>query len=269
MTIHKDKRIQELEKIIVKAGKEIMNIYALEDRGVSYKQDESPLTIADKKAHEIIFQGLQNLQEAHGFIGEENKNQPYEKRRKTPTHWMVDPLDGTKEFVSRNGEFTVNIALIKEGTPYLGMVFIPVTEELFYAELGSGSWYKKNTRAAPEPIQVNSFLWKDEGLRVLCSRSHLNTATQTMLEQLNKPKKIAAGSALKFLRIAQGKAEVYPRIAPTMEWDTAAAEIILTEAGGQVIQWPSKAKMKYNKEDLTNPHFIAFGAAIDELPFEK
>lgn len=268
MKFHKDKRIRQLEKIIVEAGQAIMNIYELEERGVSYKEDKSPLTIADKKAHDIIFQGLQNLSEDHGFIGEENKNQPYDIRRKIHTHWIVDPLDGTKEFVSRNGEFTVNIALIEEDTPVLGMVYIPVTDELFYAELGSGSWYKKNTHATPEPIQVNTFLWKDEGLRVLCSRSHLNEPTQSLLEQLNSPKRIAAGSALKFLRIAQGKAEFYPRIAPTMEWDTAAAELVLTEAGGNVIQWPSKEKMKYNKENLTNPHFIAFGAAIDELPFE-
>ncbi len=240
-----------------------MEIYTLEDRGVEKKSDESPLTMADKAAHKVIFEGIRNLAPDYGFIGEENKNADYAVRKNVEFNWMVDPLDGTKEFISRNGEFTVNIALIQNQSPILGYVYIPATDDLYWARAGQGAWRLKKNSEKPEKLQASKFSWDSEGLRVLCSRSHLNEKTERFMSHLNQPQPIAAGSALKFLRIANGEAEIYPRLAPTMEWDTAAAEIILLESGGQVVKWPELNEMTYNKEHLTNPSFVAYGNCKD------
>jgi len=260
MNLNKDNRIPELEALIKKAGAAIMEIYNQDDRGVSYKDDESPLTQADQAAHEIILNGISEMDPRFGFIGEENKNASFDERTQKEYNWMVDPLDGTKEFISKNGEFTVNIALLHHQRPVLGFVYIPATQELYWAAHEQGAWCMGPTDEKPTRLQAPSFSWGNEGLRVLCSRSHLNEKTELFLTHLQQPQKIAAGSALKFLRIAEGKAEIYPRLAPTMEWDTAAAEIVLIESGGQMLQWPGLKPMKYNKEDLLNPSFIAFGA---------
>jgi len=263
MRLNKDNRIPELEALIKKAGATIMDIYNMEDRGISYKEDESPLTKADQAAHKIIYEGIRDLAPDYGFIGEENKNAPYSLRSRRDYNWMVDPLDGTKEFISRNGEFTVNIALIHQGRPVLGYVYIPAKDELFWASKNQGAWYLEPNSNQPQRLNASSFSWMEREIRVLCSRSHLNEETAAFLNHLEQPQQIAAGSALKFLRIAKGEAEVYPRLAPTMEWDTAAAEIVLIESGGQVLQWPELGKMDYNKKDLTNPAFVAFGQ-VDE-----
>lgn len=259
MKLNKDNRIPQLENIIRNAGDAIMDIYTLEDRGVEMKSDESPLTRADKAAHKIIFEGIRDIDPDYGFIGEENKNASYADRKNMEFNWMVDPLDGTKEFISRNGEFTVNIALIQNQKPILGYVYIPASEDLYWARAGQGAWRMKKNSDTPKKLKASTFSWENKGLRVLCSRSHLNEKTKNFLSHLNQPEPIAAGSALKFLRIANGDAEIYPRLAPTMEWDTAAAEIVLLEAGGKVRVWPTLESLTYNKEDLTNPHFIACG----------
>lgn len=263
MRLNKDNRIPELEALIKKAGAAIMDIYNTEDRGISYKDDESPLTKADQAAHEIIYEGIRDLAPDYGFIGEENKNAPYSLRSQQDYNWMVDPLDGTKEFISRNGEFTVNIALINQHRSVLGFVYIPATKELFWGAKDQGAWHLKPDSDQPTRLKASSFSWTEKEIRVLCSRSHLNEETESFLNHLDQPQQIAAGSALKFLRIAKGEAEVYPRLAPTMEWDTAAAEIVLIESGGQVLRWPELKVMNYNKEDLTNPSFVAFGQ-VDE-----
>ena len=263
MRLNKDNRIPELETIIREAGAAIMYIYNKENRGISYKEDESPLTAADQAAHKIIYEGLRIWKPDFGFIGEENKNATYSQRANIDFQWMVDPLDGTKEFISRNGEFTVNIALIHKHRPHLGFVYIPATEELFWAVKNQGAWMLDTDSKSPRRLKASSFSWVDKGVRVLCSRSHLNEETKAFLDYLQQPQQIAAGSALKFLRIAMGKAEIYPRLAPTMEWDTAAAEIVLLEAGGNVRLWPTLENLTYNKEDLTNPHFIAYGKEED------
>ncbi len=259
MNLNKDNRIPELENIIRKAGEAIMQIYNQADRGISYKDDESPLTQADQAAHEIILNAISKVNPEYGFIGEENKNATYDERTQKEYNWMVDPLDGTKEFISRNGEFTVNIALLRHQRPILGFVYIPVTQDLYWASHERGAWCMGRTDEKPKRLHAPSFSWENKELRVLCSRSHLNEKTELFLTHLQKPRKIAAGSALKFLRIAEGKADIYPRLAPTMEWDTAAAEILLIESGGQMMQWPTLEPMKYNKENLLNPSFIAFG----------
>ncbi len=261
MKLNKDNRIPELEHIIRDAGAAIMEIYNQDERGISYKDDNSPLTRADRAAHQIIFDGISEMDVEYGFIGEENKNESYLERKIRQYNWMVDPLDGTKEFISRNGEFTVNIALLQDQRPVLGFVYIPVSNMLYWGAHQQGAWVMGPKDKTPKPLQASSFAWSDENLRVLCSRSHLNEKTETFLKHLNHPQQLAAGSALKFLRIAEGEADIYPRLAPTMEWDTAAAEIILIESGGTVYRWPELDQMKYNKKDLLNPYFVAFGTS--------
>lgn len=250
--------IEELKKIAKEAGQAILEIYGTNDFQIESKNDESPLTIADKKANDIICEGLEKLDQNYPIISEENKLLDYDVRKNYDRCWMVDPLDGTKEFIKRNGEFTVNIALIENGEVILGIVYIPVIDEMYYAAKGKGafSWINNEEKQ----IHCKNFTMKDSGLKVVCSRSHLNDDTQDFVDSLESPELIAKGSSLKFLSIASGDADVYPRLAPTMEWDTAAAHIILQEAGGKVIDQGTKEALRYNKENLLNPFFIAYGA---------
>ncbi len=170
---------------------------------------------------------------------------------------MVDPLDGTKEFIKRNGEFTVNIALIADGAPILGVIYVPVTEQMFWAIKNKGAYTYEDGKALK--MKANEFTLKDVSLRVVCSRSHVNEPTQAYIDKLSSPETIACGSSLKFTTIANGGAEVYPRIGPTMEWDTAAAQIILEEAGGTLLRFDDNQPLQYNKENLLNPNFVAMG----------
>ncbi len=247
----------EVCKIAKDAGAAILKIYGTDDFQVETKGDESPLTIADKTANDIICKGLESLSVDYPIVSEENKEIPYDIRKDFIYSWLVDPLDGTKEFIKRNGEFTVNIALIHLGEPVLGVVYTPVTDELFYASKGNGAFLvaKGETHALVAP----PFHLLDEGIGVVASRSHLNEATEAFVNALNGPVIVPKGSSLKFLILAKGNAHVYPRLAPTMEWDTGAAHAILVEAGGSVINHITKKPLEYNKENLLNPHFVAYG----------
>ena len=227
----------------------------MRDAYVEIKDDNSPLTRADREANAIICEGLEQLNQKLPIISEENKAIPYEERKDYDYVWMVDPLDGTKEFIKRNGEFTVNIALIHKNRSIAGVVYAPAKDEMYFAVEGTGAYRvleSQNVR-----LVVNHYSTSDDGLRIVCSRSHLNDATQAFIDQFSNPEKVSTGSSLKFLIIAKGGAEIYPRLAPTMEWDTAAAQIILEEAGGSVLQADSSQPVQYNKEDLLNPQFIA------------
>lgn len=250
--------IPDLLKIARKAGEAILNIYANEaDFGVENKTDDSPLTKADKAANDIICRGLENLPVQYPIISEENKMLPWETR-KTWTHcWLVDPLDGTKEFIKRNGDFTVNIALVENGRAVLGIVLVPVHDELCWAVKGEGAFMIKNGHQMP--IEAARFKESDPGLAIVCSRSHLTKETEDFIANYNEPNLVSRGSALKFLLLAKGEAHVYPRIAPTMEWDTAAAQIVLEEAGGKVLFFETGEPMVYNRENLRNPAFVAYG----------
>lgn len=251
----------------IKAGKEILRIYDT-DFNVEYKKDESPLTIADKNANEIIMSFLKNT--GISVLSEEGRSISYEERKNWQKLWIVDPLDGTKEFIKRNGEFTVNIALIEEGVPVLGVVYVPVTDELYFGDLKSGafkllkasslsyldSWLEKATQL-PLKTELN------RPFTVVASRSHLNNETSSFIEELkkkhNKLQIISRGSSLKICMIAEGKADVYPRFAPTSEWDTAAGHAVVKAMGGKVIQSENRNdELKYNKEDILNPWFIVY-----------
>lgn len=250
--------IQPLLKIARKAGDAILEIYKNEeDFGIESKDDNSPLTRADKAANQVICDALENLDPAYPIISEENKAIPYSARKDFEYCWLVDPLDGTKEFIKRNGEFTVNIALLHKNKPVLGVVYAPVLDEMYWGIKGKGAFLKKGDNL--QQLTIAPFRMDDEGLHIVSSRSHMNDATKAFVEKLNAPKLVSKGSSLKFLMIAKGEAAVYPRVAPTMEWDTGAAQIVLEEAGGKVLHYETGEPLTYNKENLLNPFFIAYG----------
>lgn len=245
--------------IAEKASNAILDIYKDPDAfEVQSKKDDSPLTAADQASNDIICTGLHNLDAGIPIISEENRQIPFEERSNYSHCWMVDPLDGTKEFVKRNGEFTVNIALIENNRVVLGLMYIPVTGEAYYASRGEPAY--KVIGGQSITIKCRTFDKNKKGLGMVCSRSHLSEATRDYVEKYNEPILVPRGSSLKFTVIAQGDADIYPRLGPTMEWDTAAAQIILECAGGQVLDFETNAPLQYNKEDLLNPNFIAFGA---------
>ena len=249
---------KEVAKIAKKAGDAIMKIYDnSDDFQVQHKADESPLTIADQAANDVICLGLENLNVKYPIISEENKSINFQERKNYSHYWLVDPLDGTKEFIKRNGEFTVNIALVENQRPVLGVVYAPVLEEMYYAVKNEGALLEKEN--VTTQLHASTFSKTDKKLGVVCSRSHLNEATQDFVDELNEPELVATGSSLKFLILAKGEAHLYPRLAPTMEWDTGAAQIILEEAGGKVLHAETNEPLLYNKENLLNPHFIASG----------
>lgn len=243
----------------IAAGAEIMKIYSKSELGIELKSDDSPLTLADRAAHKSIVEILEKT--ALPILSEEGRTIAFDERKKWDYFWMVDPLDGTKEFIKRNGEFTVNIALIHQNRTVAGVVFVPATGELYFASQGSGAFkkYRENT----EKLSVNTFSVNDERLNVVASRSHLNEETETFLNGLHHPVIVSKGSSLKLLMVADGSADLYPRYAPTMEWDTAAAQIIVEEAGGKVLVKDSQRPMDYNKEDLLNPYFLVTGNQVD------
>ncbi len=256
--------LPHIAEIARKAGQAILEIYE-QPAGwdVREKRDASPLTLADRKAHQLIVQALKNLPEGFPILSEESAEEHpdslkcYENRKNLSCFWLVDPLDGTKEFIKRNGEFTVNIALIKKNRPVLGVVYAPVHNELYFAVKNAGAYLEKN--GEKQRLQAGTFDPLKKKMRVVCSRSHIDEKTLAFINKLPEAVRISVGSSLKFLLIARGDAEVYPRLAPTMEWDTAAAQIILEEAGGQVLQADTHKPLTYNKQNLTNPFFIAYG----------
>lgn len=249
-------------KASIQAGEEIIKIYN-KDFKVTLKEDKSPLTIADKKANTIIMSFL--LDTKIPIISEENKQLIYSERKDWKQCWIVDPLDGTKEFIKKNGEFTVNIALIKNQKPLLGVIYVPVTKELFVGNVSENKSYKIIVK---DNFTIEN-LFTDKNLisptrtntvRIVGSRSHMNNETENFVKDLKKNNDkveiVSKGSSLKFCLVAQGKADIYPRFAPTMEWDTAAGQAICEAVGLQVISKETNKPLLYNKENLLNPYFI-------------
>ena len=238
----------------IEAGDEIMDVYNnTEDINYEKKSDDSPLTIADKRSHNKIMSFLQET--SINVISEESKSIEYNERRNWEEYWLVDPLDGTKEFIKKNGEFTVNIALIKNNKPHLGIVYCPTQKTLYYND-HEKNVYKKVGEDITTLNKRNSVNESAEGLRVVVSRSHMSEETSEYVSKLSEPKLISCGSSLKFLYIADDKADIYPRFGPTMEWDTGAAHSILNALDIQVINLETGRELTYNKENLLNPHFI-------------
>lgn len=261
-----NKELEIAVKAAVEGGAAIMEIYAKEDLGVEYKDDQSPLTLADKRCNDVINSYLINT--SHPIISEENKQLEFEERKDWNTCWIVDPLDGTKEFVKRNGEFTVNIALVEHGKPLLGVIYVPDSKELFVADVKGKKAAKftlKSHEVNTKSLDMDAFLIGPkvddaELIRVVGSRSHMSEATEDFVGSLQgiyeKVDIVSKGSSLKFCLVAEGKADVYPRFAPTMEWDTAAGQAICEAVGLQVISKETDKPLLYNKENLLNPWFI-------------
>lgn len=249
----------------LEAGEAIMNVYDSPDFGVEIKDDKSPLTRADKYANDIINTYL--IPTEIPIISEENKQTDYATRKEWQQCWIVDPVDGTKEFIKRNGEFTVNIALVNDGIPELGVIYVPVTKTVYVAEVSTQTAYKatvESHRASIEDViaKAEQLQPKKESnsVEVVGSRSHMSTETEQYVEALKQEGKevsiVSKGSSLKFCLVAEGNADVYPRFAPTMEWDTAAGQAICNAVGVAVISEATKAPLLYNKENLLNPWFI-------------
>lgn len=249
--------------ILRAASHAILDIYADEDRfKTELKGDSSPLTAADKRANQIICEALGDLFPDIPVISEENKQAAYTERVGYSNFFLVDPLDGTREFIKRNGEFTINIAYLEGHNPVGGYVFVPFTDMAYVAEYGGGA-YRIDSTGSKTELRSQTFRLSDPGLNVVASRSHRDSMTDIIISGLREPVIVSTGSSLKFLLIAEGKAHFYPRLAPTMEWDTAAAQCILEEAGGSILQFDNLQPLVYNKPDLLNPHFIAMGSMLD------
>lgn len=251
----------DLEKIVAAAraaGEEIMDIYS-RDFEVEYKADDSPLTEADKAANAVIMDVLSTHYPAMPVISEENKEVPYSQRSGWGEFWLVDPLDGTREFVKKNGEFTVNIALVHDGAPVAGVVYRPVDGTLYCAESGAGA-FKSIGGGMPERIFNDRHYSTCDEVTVVASRSHRTPETDAFVEGLHAEGKavecLAAGSSLKLCLVAEGSANVYPRFGPTMEWDTGAAHCVVLESGRQVLNYQTGEPLLYNKPSLRNPWFV-------------
>lgn len=242
--------LEDVIKIARHAGDAIMRVYESDDFDVQQKGDESPLTKADLAAHNVICDGLKALAMQYPIISEESSDINWEQRKHWQRYWLVDPLDGTKEFIKRNGEFTVNIALIENGEPILGVVYAPVLDAMYIGESNKGSSLNG------EIIRVKQN--EPETLRIVGSRSHASQETTDWLEQLGKPYEIVAmGSSLKICLVAEGKADIYPRLGPTCEWDTGAAHAVLNGAGGTITTVDGEP-LRYNqKAEYLNPFFVA------------
>ncbi len=239
-----------------RAGDAILEVYA-RDFAVQSKADHSPLTEADMAAHRIIVRELEQLTPALPILSEEASDIAWQVRRQWSRYWLVDPLDGTREFVKRNGEFTVNIALIDAGIAVLGIVHAPVLDYLVHAQRGVGAWLRTTGRGTD--LDLVSQRPAPTPLRVAASRSHLDPRTQAVLDAIGEHERIGLGSSLKFCRLAEGRMDVYPRFGPTSEWDTAAGQCVLEAAGGAVLGLDGEP-FRYNRgESLINPDFIALG----------
>lgn len=256
----------------LKAGEEIMSVYTDPDADfeIERKADNSPLTIADRKSHAVIAAMLGDT--PYPLLSEEGRQMPYEERKGWDELWLVDPLDGTKEFIKRNGEFTVNIAYIKNGAPEAGVIYVPVKHELYFGDMQRGAWKMDGIDSLSDGDNLGTLMAradklpkadKHEGTVVVASRSHLNEETAEYIRQLEAERgsvtTVSKGSSLKLCLIAEGAADVYPRFAPTMEWDTAAGHAIVRASGREVYQSERPGQpLQYNKENLLNPWFISY-----------
>ncbi len=251
----------------IEAGMAIMEVYDSGDLKINLKEDQSPLTLADLRSHAVIKSLLQ--QSDFPMLSEEGRDIPYDERKEWDSFWMIDPLDGTKEFIKKNGEFTVNIAFIENNEPVLGVVYLPVLKRLYYAVKEWGAHRidridREDVKQFPAALAERSVRLpeKSEGktTRVVASRSHLSPETKEFIGQLEQSKEkielLSAGSSLKLCLVAEGRADVYPRLGPTMEWDIAAGHMIITESGGTVRKLDGNF-LEYNKPDLLNPWFVA------------
>ncbi|MEQ8315610.1 MAG: 3'(2'),5'-bisphosphate nucleotidase CysQ [Gammaproteobacteria bacterium] len=260
MTIELD----SVKTIAEAAGREILSVYH-DSRpvDVTIKDDDSPLTLADRKANDLIVSQLNQLDASIPVLSEESEQASYETRQTWQRYWLVDPLDGTKEFINRNGEFTVNIALIEAGEPVLGVVHVPVTGATYYGGSQVQNAWKSEPGADPQTLAIARINETTDTLRIVASRSHRDSRIDQLIQlaqtRFEFAEELSMGSSLKLCLVAEGKADFYPRLAPTSEWDTAAAHAIVRAAGGDVLT-TNFEPLRYNQsESLLNPFFLVIG----------
>ena len=258
MTVHSP-LLESAIGIATEAGRAIMEIYR-RDFDVELKDDRTPLTEADRAAHAIIVNGLAGLTDPLPVLSEESAGEDIEDRRQWDRFWLVDPLDGTKEFIKRNGEFTVNIALIEQHKPVLGVVVAPALGTVYAGDTGLGAFCEHS--GARKPIRVRRPAASP--LRVVGSRSHANPDLAAFLDALGPHELKPMGSSLKICLVAAGEADLYPRLGPTSEWDTAAAEAVLISAGGSMMDLTGQPLTYNARESMLNPHFLALGDDIGD-----
>ena len=249
--------LEKVKSIAKKAGEKILDIYDNEDfsKTIDFKADDSPLTIADKASHIIIEEELEKLNLGYPLLSEEGEIPSYETRKPWNTYWCIDPLDGTKEFIKRNGQFTVNIALIENGAPIMGVVYTPVTDTMYFGDIEKGAFKTENNKTSS--IKVNE---KSANRIAVRSKSHAAPEEDEVLNRYNVTDQISVGSSLKFCMIADGNADIYYRHGPTMEWDTAAGQAVLEAAGGRIYHDNKEERLfRYNKENLLNGSFLCLG----------
>ena len=275
-TIQYDKLILTTILAAKRAGEAILEVYK-SDFAVEQKDDKSPLTLADKRSNEIIENVLEQTVTVNNstvpILSEEGEEISYEDRKQWEHFWLVDPLDGTKEFVKRNGEFTVNIALIHKHKPVLGIVYIPVKDVFYFAAINIGTYKLEGREILTDDLSIEELIDKSQKLpldnnnktsiTVIGSRSHTSEEFSEFVKRLNEKYEnvefISSGSSLKLCLVAEGKADVYPRFGPTMEWDTAAGQAIVEQAKGTVMETETNEPLSYNKSNLLNPFFIVSG----------
>jgi 3'(2'), 5'-bisphosphate nucleotidase len=247
--------IERVNEIAIEAGVRIMDIYENADfsKIVDFKTDNSPLTLADKEANKVIEAGLAGLEVQLPVLSEEGRDIPYEERKGWSLFWLVDPLDGTKEFIKKNGEFTVNIALIENGLPVMGVIYAPAFKTLYYGKQKEGSYKREN--GVNTRLTVNN---KKDHWAAVGSRSHSSSEEQALLSKYPVTDSVSIGSSLKFCLLAEGKADIYYRHGPTMEWDTGAGQAILEASGGTMMKL-DKSPFSYNKKSLKNESFLCLG----------
>lgn len=250
--------IEAIVRISKKAGQEILKIYHDSNfsQVVDYKSDDSPLTMADKAAHAVIASELEKLTPEIPIISEEGSDVAYEERKDYGYYWLVDPLDGTKEFIKRNGEFTVNIALIHKNTPVLGVIYVPVPDTTYYGHVAEQKAYKQIGDAKPQQIEARQ---TEPPIVAVRSKSHAAPEEEAILNRYKATESISVGSSLKFCMVAEGKADIYYRHGPTMEWDTGAGHAVVEAAGGKVYEGTGPKNFGYNKESMLNGSFLCLG----------
>lgn len=252
--------VNDVIELAIQAGRRIMEIYDT-DFDVEQKSDNTPLTAADMAAHNTIVDGLSKLTPEIPILSEESASIPFDERSQWQRYWLVDPLDGTREFVKRNGEFTVNIALIDNHESVLGVIYTPVTGVTYYAARGTGAFKKtvNNTSDNTDAVTIHSRPKTEDSTIIAGSRSHRGDSLEAFLKRLGEYDIISMGSSLKSCLVAEGAADIYPRLGPTSEWDTAAAQCVVEEAGGCIIKTDGEV-LRYNtKDSLLNPHFLVIG----------
>jgi len=253
MIILNEELIQKIVEIARHAGTAILEVYNYGNAGETKKEDDSPLTLADLASHQIIVKELAEISPVLPILSEEAANIPFADRKLWKQYWLIDPLDGTKEFIKRNGEFTVNIALIEDGVPVMGVVYAPVLDVCYYGSRNNGAFVMRGNNAV-QPLAAKPYV-EGEPIKVVASRSHSDARTDALLKQLGVCQCISMGSSLKLCLVADGTANLYPRLGPTMEWDTAAAHAVVNAAGGRVCDMKG-VDLIYNKPDLHNPEFL-------------